>query len=464
LSDTVDVLVIGAGPAGSTIARLLAGWDYSVLLLNGPPLRAPVAETLPPGIHDVFRTAGLRDAIDGASFYARGGTSSWCGAGEPLIEDYAAGTEAWHVDRRHFDGLLLSLAERAGAVVRSNHRAPRVALEVGAVEHDGGVSSARFVIDASGRAGLLARQIKRFWDPRYRTIALCGMLRANAPWPVDPHHTLAEFFETGWARSVPLAPDRREVSFLLDTGAVHGSLESAFQAQFERAPHFRTLFAGSALECPPFSRDASPYYSDRYAGPNWMLTGDAASFADPITSSGLTKALRSAWTGAVVVHTCLSKPDRAQAAIDLFNASESAAWLDYGRIAARRYAEGEALFGTAFWRDRSHPPGEGFAAEFARLRSPGRLKFILIEPVRCEPRPAIRGHEVVLVNRPCLAALSDTEYVECIHLATLAAMAPGFDSVRALHEAYTGRGGDVPLPAFLSALSLLVAKGVLELA
>ena len=156
MAETVDVLVIGAGPAGSTIARLLASQDYSVLLLKGPPPREPLAETLPPSMQAVLETAGIRRCINNAGFYPDRGNTTWWGA-EPRIENYPGDARAWHVERRHLDGLLLSLAENAGAIVRRNNRAPRVALEVGTVEHDAGVSSARFVIDASGRPGLLAR-------------------------------------------------------------------------------------------------------------------------------------------------------------------------------------------------------------------------------------------------------------------------------------------------------------------
>ena len=76
----LDVAVIGAGPAGSTIGRLLAEWGYSVLILSKPEGRNPsLAESLPPSSRKLFSFLGILDPLDKARFYRTSGNTVWWG-------------------------------------------------------------------------------------------------------------------------------------------------------------------------------------------------------------------------------------------------------------------------------------------------------------------------------------------------------------------------------------------------
>ncbi len=465
----VDVLVIGAGIAGATIARLLAEWGHSVLLLRGPGLRHRVAESLPPSINNILERTGIRAEVERAGFYAATGNTSWWTGPEVQVESYPEGMAGYHVERHEFDALLVSLAERAGAKVQRNRRAPTIDMTGGVVKHDGGVTKSRFVVGASGRTGLFARQRKRHWDTRYKTIGLGTTVRRRGGWEADPHHTLIEAYETGWAWSVPLAADRRFVSFMVDSAAVKEGIDVAYRTELDCSEQFRSLFAGCEFEEAPWGRDATLYHADEYAGANWMLVGDAASFVEPLSSFGVKKAMISAWTGAVVVNTCLKRPAMAEAAISLFNARETETWQDHTRRAAEYFAEAAEVFRTPFWTSRARPQEgllysrPGLEAALEELRRQQHVEFVLSKAVYTRPAAAICGREVKLVDRLVLPGLEHVEYMQGIHLPTLASMAPGHQDVGALYAAYAEDQDGAQLPQFLAALSLLVDKQILRL-
>ena len=91
MSANVDVVVIGGGPAGSAIARLLAQWGHSVRVLTraADPARG-AAESLPPSTRKLLAKIGVLDAIDGADFYRTTGNTVWWGQREGHVEKFAA--------------------------------------------------------------------------------------------------------------------------------------------------------------------------------------------------------------------------------------------------------------------------------------------------------------------------------------------------------------------------------------
>ena len=153
-----DAVIIGSGPAGATIARLLAQWGYRVLIHERPADSRPRAESLPPSINHLFELLEIRDDIARAGFYPDGGNTSWWTSDSPRVEHFPAGATGYHVSRPEFDALLLRLAKAAGAEVTNEPFSN---------------NPARFVIDCSGRTGVLA-QAQRNIDQRYRTVSLCA--------------------------------------------------------------------------------------------------------------------------------------------------------------------------------------------------------------------------------------------------------------------------------------------------
>src|SRR5260370_3163301 len=167
-----DVAVIGGGPGGSSVATALARRGRSVLLLERDRFpRFHIGESQLPWINGVLEALGAHDAVAKAGFVEKWGASFSEIDGTPAAYvDFTAAVETpvpqtYQVPRAAFDEVLLRHAERSGVIVREEHRALDAVFDPDGVTlrftGPAGPSEARVqaVVDASGRAGLLARRI-----------------------------------------------------------------------------------------------------------------------------------------------------------------------------------------------------------------------------------------------------------------------------------------------------------------
>ena len=419
LDASVDVVIVGGGPAGASAARLLAAWGHSVLVLTksetGPP---SLAESLPPSCRRVFAAVGVREAIEAADFLTASGNTVCWGGGAPRMAPFGGGRVGYQVLRRDFDRLLLAEARRAGAVVRTGVTVRGAALPDGSLRGEGeertaeglparpeaagvdGDSStvrvtgrddrgdavevvARMVLDCSGRAGVVARRHRTRVQAGESTLAVIGVWRRDDGWPriagesgarIDPGgdddaHTVVEAYADGWAWSVPVSSRRRYVTVMVDprtTRTDHpASLGARYAAELGKTRHLARMTAAATLESPPWACDASQYGARRFSGPGFLLVGDAASFIDPLSSFGVKKAMASGWLAAVVTNTCLRHPNRSDLARRFHAEREQDVWASYRRQAARFFAQVSTKELHPFWSDRADPVVVDAAADRA---------------------------------------------------------------------------------------------------
>jgi flavin-dependent dehydrogenase len=474
-NDASEVLVIGAGPAGCTAARLLALWGHDVRLIARPHAVGVtgLAESLTPSCGKFFDLLGIRDAIDAAGFVPTTGNTVWWGRSTPRVERFAGGAWGWQATAPRLEGVMRTAAAEAG--VRLDER--MLTLE------EAEAWPARFRIDCTGRTGVLARaRAARVHEPGHRTVALSGVWRREGPWPLpDPSHTLIESYADGWAWSVPLDHTRRAVAVMVDprTSSLargEGGL-ATYLAELQKTTRFRELLTDAAHEGGPVGWDASMYHATRYAGDDWLVAGDAASFVDPLSSAGVKKALASGWLAAIAVHTSLTNPAMGPVARQFFADREAEMYANF--LALTRHFLREAAVGQAqpFWAERAeaqeadagrdHQARERAAVEAAyeRLRAAPALTVARGPDVRVEPRPAIGGSTIVL--EPRLVTTGDpagVRYLYDVDVVTLVELAPTCGQVPDLYEACVQRGGPVDLGAFLTALATAIARGWLVLA
>lgn len=471
LRNGVDVVVIGAGPAGATAARLLAEWGHSVAILARPPDRHSLAESLPPSIRKLLDHVGILKLVENAGFLPATGNTAWWGDGRGRSESFPVAAVGFQVLRADFDRLLLEAAQAAGAarhdvtVARVDLEGPKCAL----VEYTKGRPRrlrARFVLDCSGRAGVIARRF-RVKDRRLTTVALSGVWHREGGFTgAEATHTLVEAYADGWAWSVPLSKERRHVAFMVDPRPAR------YQTELAKTAHFKRILQGAAFTETPWTCDASVYGARAFGGRRFLLVGDAGSFLDPMSSFGVKKALASAWMAAVVTNTCLRRPERSEAALDLFTQREREMAATYARESARYIREAALRYASAFWTRRAEaalPDGVELEADpavraaFDQLRRRRRLRLRLGRGVSDARVPEIQGREVVLAEAALAPGLPrGVRHVRGVLVPSLLQLAPAHDNIPNLYEAYNRAATSVALPDFLGALSFLIGKGLLE--
>jgi len=462
-----DIAVLGGGPAGATAARLLAEWGHSVALLTRPPGRHSLAESLPPSIRKILDHVGVLSLVQNAGFLPATGNTAWWGDSRGRSENFPDAT-GFQVLRADFDRLLLEAAVDAG-VARHDGTAARVDLEGrphALVEYRNGrprLLRARFVLDCSGRAGVIARRF-RVKDRRLTTVALSGVWHREGGFAeAEATHTLVEAYADGWAWSVPLSKERRHVAFMVDPRPAR------YLAELAKTVHFKRILESASLEDNPWTCDASVYGARAFGGARFLLAGDAGSFLDPMSSFGVKKALASAWMAAVVANTCLRHPERSAAALELFTEREREMAATYAQESGRYLREAADHYGTPFWTRRAEADvtaGEEDAeirSAFENLKRARKLSLRLGSAVEFREAAEIRGREIVFAEAVVSPAQkSAVRYVRGVLLPVLLRLAPLYDDVPSMFDAYNRASQPVTLPDLLAALSFLVAKGCLK--
>jgi flavin-dependent dehydrogenase len=487
-----SVVIIGGGPAGATAGRLLASWGHSVLLIDSSDAVSArargLAESLPPSARKVLAQTGLLDIVDGAGFCRSTGNTVCWESGAKRVERFQ-GAAGYQIFRPDFDRLLLAAARDAGvrvcqpAHVRDVERTAAHAVVRYGANDETAVARAGWVLDCSGRAGVIGRAWR---TPGRRTYALVGEWISQRGWQMaDATQTLVEAYADGWSWSIPSSPSVRHAGVMIDgisPGRDRRALADAYRLEIEKSAATSDALADATLTR-VWACDASTYSSRRFGDRGALLVGDAGSFLDPLSSAGVKKALASAYLAAVVVNTALVHPRRTDTAIEFFSRWESGIAATHAARSREFAIEAAARYETPFWLRRAEPAGahslsagRGAAVDVAavqaaltRIRTAATLDLALDDEVRFERQPVIRGREIVVEDAliapgpPGAGASTDaTRFVDNVDVVALARLAGSHGSVPALFEAYCRDCGPAPLPAVLGGLSWLVAAGILR--
>jgi flavin-dependent dehydrogenase len=358
---TLDVCVLGGGPAGCACALGLARAGLDVAVLERTRYDGwRIGEILTPEAGQILQQLGLWEAFVADGHLPAPGVVSLWGTLRPherdaLFSPYGLG---WHLDRAKFDATLARAVEGRGVGV---HREARVrtcqrgsrgrwTVEVRSPEGELRLDSA-FVVDATGRAAWLARRQGARRVAYDRLVGIVGV-REGAAYP--DHRLYLEAFESGWWYATALPGGHGVAACMTDADALPRAparISAFWRDSLRHAPRTAELIGPEGAATVVRTVTAGTSRLESVCGPGWVAVGDAAASYDPLSSRGIGMALATGVAAAAVVARALreGQPGALAAYSDWLRA-------DYSRYLDewRRYYAGAATRwpASSFWTSR----------------------------------------------------------------------------------------------------------------
>ncbi len=341
VGDQYEVIVIGGGPAGAGVGTLLAEYGHSVLVLERSTVpRFHIGESLIPETYWSLQRLGLIDQLKESAFPKKFSVQFFSEGAKPskpfYFDEYNPheSSQTWQVERGDFDKMLLDNAVAKGAVVRTEAHVLEVLFEgdraIGVkvrLPKPGDTTGAtevreircRVVADASGQSSFIVNRLNlKTPDTRLRKASVWSYFKSAQRDPGrDEGATLILQTEgkRSWFWYIPLRNDIVSIgctgtmSYMFSKGM---NPEAIFERELSRCPALQARLTHATRHTEFFSTKDYSYFSKQPAGPGWVLVGDACGFIDPVYSSGVYLALKSAEFVADSVHDALKKSDVSQ--------------------------------------------------------------------------------------------------------------------------------------------------------
>lgn len=294
---TSDVVVLGAGPAGCCLGVYLAQRGAQVTLVESVERPASVVgESMLPCASRVFEECGLD--LDG--FQVKRG-AVFCQGGDEVRFDFAEAerprwTAAWQVQREVFDLRWRARAEAVGCRIRYAE-ATGVDLPTRTVQTDAGALTAAWIVDAGGRQMWLAQRLGlRVGDPTLRNSAvgtrMSGVRMLGADQPGDI--TIC-CIPDGWIWIIPFGDGVASVGCVLNPRSpLRGNAEERLAQALALSPGATARLSGASRVLPLRGLQDFTASASTFSGEGFALVGDAATFIDPVFSSGVLLGLEGA--------------------------------------------------------------------------------------------------------------------------------------------------------------------------
>jgi flavin-dependent dehydrogenase len=354
-NSSADVVVIGGGPAGSTVSTLLAQHGCRVKLYERERFpRFHIGESLIPETYWVFQRLKMLEKMKASPFVKKFSVQFVNAAGKLSAPFYFHDnkphecSQTWQVIRSQFDTMMLDNAREQGVEVHQPARVlemlfdgapekgsdplnakgqtpfPERAVGVRVQHEDGSQEEvrAKVVVDASGQSTMLQNRFKlRLWDPVLNKGAIWtyweGAYRDTGR---DEGATLViqTTNKQGWWWYIPQHDNTISVGVVAPFDYLfkgRGSHEQVYDEEVEACPAVKQRVANGRRATGYFATKDYSYRSKQVAGDGWVLVGDAFGFLDPLYSSGVLLALKSGELAADAIAEGLAKGDVSAAQI-----------------------------------------------------------------------------------------------------------------------------------------------------
>ncbi len=329
--ETFDCLVMGAGPGGCATAALVAqrGWKTALIERKTLP-QFKVGESLMPETYWVFEKLGVLEEFQSIGFTRKNGVQFVNSADKetkPFIftdHDDRECAVTWHVERSKFDGLLFNTAHKLGVTCLDDTRVLDVQFKENG-QHSVIVQSpgkkqrtlkTRVVVDATGQQTFLANRmgLKQI-DPDLKKAAIWTYFKnAVRKGGDNPEVTciLHTNSKDAWFWYIPLGNDTVSVGVVGDNDFLlkrQASPEDTFRQEWDNCPGLQRRLRDATQTGRYHVAKEFSYTTTEHAGDGWVLVGDAYGFIDPIYSSGVFLALKSADLAAQAICDGLRRND-----------------------------------------------------------------------------------------------------------------------------------------------------------
>ena len=361
-----DVCVVGGGPAGSTIAKKLSDFGYSVILIEKENTPLPnIGLTLSPGVKHWLKLLDIEESVENAGFDKA--EVSWLCWESEQVQVKNNQVPGYHVNRTILNTILLNNAALAGAKILRPCTLCDIKQDSEGtwnilLKHDGAPLRiySQFLVEATGRKAVLKGSRQSY---------LPATTSVYAFWKETPLKKNISFIEAGdnhfyWGANMPtcgymicIFSDPMEIrkyqspkAFYLDKIQYSSLLPYIIEKNANIVDQVSVCTATAFYDKEPISA-------------NYIKIGDAAFSLDPLSSQGVQKAMKTGFQGAIVINTLLKKKQNGHMAIDYYKSmikreiKRNTNWTQQLYNDQNRYRGGE------FWQLRKNPLIENYEKE-----------------------------------------------------------------------------------------------------